>query len=602
MRKKTNQKKRFVSIRKKLLVSLALTAVAMTICTTAASYKMANARVMDISKRLSEQSTTSVGESVQERINDLQAATTSLVQNDSLYMLASISDLENAGVGSYERSFIPAAKDLINPIKSSDAFDFIGIFLKNGYRFESDYMATLPFSDFDTCMDYCAASGILQDDDVYAGAAWRICGKNRENEDMVLYFRFTYEKLTLRRTGVIVCGLSRSNLKRMLSGGAFDLYLVAGDGSILASSKVSASGTYPGIDQIVSAMRQTSYTSNSLSYTDEQKQTHVVSFYKIWEMDAYLIAPFEYYRDIQAREMAEYIRSAGIVVCAELAAIFLISLWLSRDLSKSVQGLVAFTKEIKEGSGDKRYTARSNDEIAYLGEEVNQMLDKIHETEQLREEELLANQVMQVQLLQQQINPHLLYNTLDSLLWALQQERYADATSLVTSLSEFFKISLSRGREMVSLNEEIELIRYYLELQKLARNKVFGLHIDIPAELMTFPISKLTLQPLVENSVLHGFSGYRDDGGVICIQARLEQDTLKITVEDNGIGMMDEEVAVVNAALQIFPRPESFNHFGLYNIHRRIVQQYGEQYGLRVESDISVYTRVIIYLPYEGQA
>ena len=168
-------------------------------------------------------------------------------------------------------------------------------------------------------------------------------------------------------------------------------------------------------------------------------------------------------------------------------------------------------------------------------------------------------------------------------------------------MSEFFKISLSRGREMIPLSEEIELIRYYLELQKLARNKEFRLDVDIPDSFMTFSISKLTLQPLVENSVLHGFSGYRDDGGIISIQAKLEQDTLKIIVEDNGIGMMNDEVDEVNAALQVFPRPENFNHFGLYNINRRIVQQYGDAYGLYVESDISEYTRIVIRLPYDAQ-
>lgn len=595
------KKKRFVSIRKKLLISLALTALSMTIYTTAVSYNLANARVMDISKRLSEQSTISIGESIREQINDLQSATTALIQNDSLHELAEIDDLSTVSVRLYENSFIPTAKDLLNQIKSNSAFDFIGIYLKNGYRFESDYMADIPFSDFNSCMEYCTKNHILQDDDIYTGATWKICGKSREGEDMVLYFRFVYEKLTMRKTGVVVCGLLRSNLKELLNSSAFDLYLISGDGAILASSKLLSAGTYPGSNEIVTAIGKTSDSCSSLSYADERGQQHVVSFYKIWEMDAYLIAPFEYYRDIQAREMAEYVRSAASMVCIELVVIFLISLWLSMGLSKSVRGLVDFTKEVKAGNEDKRYVPSSNDEISYLGEEVNQMLDKVQESNQLRENELIANQSMRIQLLQQQINPHLLYNTLDSLLWTLHEKRFEDATLLVTSMSEFFKISLSRGREMIPLSEEIELIRYYLELQKLARNKEFRLDIDIPDSFMTFSISKLTLQPLVENSVLHGFSGYRDDGGIISIQAKLEQDTLKIIVEDNGIGMMNDEVDEVNAALQVFPRPENFNHFGLYNINRRIVQQYGDAYGLYVESDISEYTRIVIRLPYDAQ-
>ena len=151
---------------------------------------------------------------------------------------------------------------------------------------------------------------------------------------------------------------------------------------------------------------------------------------------------------------------------------------------------------------------------------------------------------------------------------------------------------------MISLRDEMRVCEYFLDLQRLARQKNYRLITRIPEDLLDIKINKLTLQPLVENAVLHGFAGYRDDGVIhICVDA--QDDEIVITVEDNGIGMTEDEVETVNWALQQFPRPADFNHFGLYNIHRRIVQAYSDRFGLTVQSEISEYTKITIRIPAE---
>ena len=134
-------------------------------------------------------------------------------------------------------------------------------------------------------------------------------------------------------------------------------------------------------------------------------------------------------------------------------------------------------------------------------------------------------------------------------------------------------------------------------MQNKARQKQFTIVCDIPDDLLRQPIPKLSLHPLVENSVTHGFAGYCDDG-VIAVRAHAEDDVCYIIVQDNGIGMEPEEVEKLQAVLKLPACPKEHRHFGLYNIHRRITQNYGEKYGLTIESELSEYTRITVRVPY----
>ena len=171
-------------------------------------------------------------------------------------------------------------------------------------------------------------------------------------------------------------------------------------------------------------------------------------------------------------------------------------------------------------------------------------------------------------------------------------------------MSEFFKISLSKGSDFVTLGRELQLIQHYLEIQHVARYQDIHLICDVGEDLYDYPVIKLLLQPIVENAIIHGFAGYRDDG-TIRIEALKIADLLEIVVTDNGIGILPEEIEEIQQILRQNIKEKQGRCFGLYNINRRIVQTYGANYGLSIESEISEYTTVRIRIPYsedqEGQ-
>jgi len=171
------------------------------------------------------------------------------------------------------------------------------------------------------------------------------------------------------------------------------------------------------------------------------------------------------------------------------------------------------------------------------------------------------------------------------------------AKDLIVSLSKFFKISLSGGDSLIPLGKELELIRNYINIQRIARGKSIRLKIKIPQSIFAMPIIKLSIQPVVENAILHGFSGFRDDGTIAIESDFLDPETIRITIEDNGIGIPEKELADIQETLETYPLENAIRHFGLYNVNRRIKNMYGNEYGIRIGSEIGNYTQVIMTLP-----
>lgn len=599
MAKKEKQKKWFFTIRGKLSLSLVAVSIVTLVFSAGISYQLASDRVMDISMRLSAQSMNSQGEAVQDHIMGLQKAVTSLQHLDSLHALALTEAPTTQMCMEYERDFGPVAQRMTNEAAAKYAFSFVGIYLKNGYTYETNAMVRLPYDNYEDGAAYYAQKNGTSQEPQYVSGQWFSGETDTNGENVLTYVRFLYDRVSLNKLGLIVYGLHNDQLDKIADSGVSDCFLIAPDGTLVSAMDSFQSGTkHPEAGKLLAAMKGEAEPRQSSSYVDSQGKERIISFYYIWQIDAYLVAPFDYYEDVRAREMETFVKSLLLLAGVLIAGMILVGILISHGLTKSVTALVEFTQKITEGRSELRHTPSTNDEIAVLSCRINDMLDQLQLANEQRETEMRANQAIAIQLLQQQINPHLLYNTLDSLLWSLQQKRFEDAIPLVTALSEFFRISLSRGKEMISLRDEMRVCEYFLDLQRLARQKNYRLVTNISEELLDMKINKLTLQPLVENAVLHGFAGYRDDG-VIHICAEAQNGEVVITVEDNGIGMTEDEVETVNWALQQFPRPEDFNHFGLYNIHRRIVQTYSDRFGLTVQSEISEYTKITVRIPAE---
>lgn len=314
-------------------------------------------------------------------------------------------------------------------------------------------------------------------------------------------------------------------------------------------------------------------------------------------MQAYLVVLFDLYKGISVAEMQRYLQSVLIMFIIGLVAVIVLSRLLSQRLTHSIMSLTSFAQQVAGGQTELRYQPDSMDEVAYLGCQFNKTLDQLQISAQQREQNLKAVQALELQLNQIQVNPHLLYNTLDSALWLMTQDAGEDACELIKSMSEFFKVSLSKGHTLIPLKSELDLISNYIIIQRLARKKNIQLELDIEEALYSHLIIKQSLQPLVENAVVHGFSGYRDDG-TIEITAKQADHCIQIQITDNGIGMLPEDVIKANQILQLPVLPDNYPHFGLFNINRRIQQTYGNEYGIFIASDVGISTTIHMKVPY----
>ncbi|MBP5491998.1 MAG: sensor histidine kinase [Clostridiales bacterium] len=198
-------------------------------------------------------------------------------------------------------------------------------------------------------------------------------------------------------------------------------------------------------------------------------------------------------------------------------------------------------------------------------------------------------------LLQSQINPHFLYNTLDAIVWSAEAGNQKQVVSMVGNLSDFFRLSLNKGKETVLIREELQHVRSYLEIQHIRYQDILSFEIDVPENLNEFRIPKLSVQPVVENALYHGIKNKRG-GGKITIRGEEKKDYFTIVVEDDGKGMSQDRLREVRKAIRE-GTPEKDVVYGLYNVNERIRLTYGEEYGVHIESILDKGTRVSIRLP-----
>ena len=298
--------------------------------------------------------------------------------------------------------------------------------------------------------------------------------------------------------------------------------------------------------------------------------------------------------------LVSYLNRIIYIALSAMALGVIAAFVLTRNLSKSILSLKKVVQKVYQGDFKTRYVPIKNDEIAYLGRHINDMLDQIEESYIAREQDALEKNALELRLLQSQMNPHLLYNTLNSVALAIKSNDSEKAEQLLYKLSNFFRLSLSSGKDLITVNTEMEIIRNYIAIQNLARQKAIKLCEEISEEIMYYKILRMTILPIIENSVIHGLSGYRDDGEILVriVSDRL-RNTLTITIKDNGIGIEKSELTEIKRNIQIKNCAKNQKHFGLYNVNWRIKNKWGKTYGINVNSEVSVCTDVQITLPIE---
>lgn len=291
------------------------------------------------------------------------------------------------------------------------------------------------------------------------------------------------------------------------------------------------------------------------------------------------------------------IRISVMIFCMILAGALLISRRITSGITEPVRRLCEVTR--LAGSGDFAVRAREtkDDELAVLNASFNQMVEKIGNlVEDIRIEQLNLR-ATELKLLQAQINPHFLYNTLDAIIWLAEAGQKEQVVKMVSSLSDFFRTTLSKGRDYISVEEEEAHIRSYLEIQRFRYRDILEYEIRIPGEMYSCQILKLTLQPLVENALYHGIKNKRGLGHIQVVGEEADG-CLTFRVRDNGKGMDNarlEAVRRIIAGGQTDTKETS--GFGLFNVEQRIRLNYGAEYGLDIDSEYGEWTEVKVRIP-----
>ena len=241
-----------------------------------------------------------------------------------------------------------------------------------------------------------------------------------------------------------------------------------------------------------------------------------------------------------------------------------------------------------------RIECSSQDEIGLLAQNFNSMIKEIRYTTDRLVDEQQSKREYQLELLNQQINPHFLYNTLDNICSLAELGYLDELTGLVNNLSSFYRGVLSKGSHIISLRRELEIAASYLKIMQTRYYNTFTFQIHIPDSLMENSILRLTLQPILENAICHGFENHLP-GGFITISSALIGGTVYLYIEDNGVGMEPEQVENL---LENTAKSQTEGGCAIKNVHNRLTLYYGPDYGLKVESRKGEGTKVTVTLPY----
>lgn len=236
-------------------------------------------------------------------------------------------------------------------------------------------------------------------------------------------------------------------------------------------------------------------------------------------------------------------------------------------------------------------TIEGTAEITSLTESFEHMVVQIKElVEKVRQEEITLRKT-ELKALQAQINPHFLYNTLDAIAWLCEEERYKDAVEMVNSLAKLFRISISRGHELITIEKEMQHAKSYLKIQNFRYKNQFTYSFDVDEECLNYLCNKITLQPIIENAIYHGIDRMVDEGK-INIGIHQKDDRIIFTVEDNGVGMTEEQCEEI-----LHEDASDRVGIGIKNVNDRIKIYFGEEYGLTIQSELDEGTRVTISMP-----
>lgn len=272
-----------------------------------------------------------------------------------------------------------------------------------------------------------------------------------------------------------------------------------------------------------------------------------------------------------------------------------INMFVSSRIANPIRALEKAVKEFESGVVSLNIPESGSYEIQHLAKAIKSMVNQMNLLMENIMIEQEAKRKSELNALQAQINPHFLYNTLDSIIWMIENENYDGAIIMVTALARFFRISLSKGKNVITVRDELEHARNYLTIQNIRYKNKFSYSIDADEETLDLTSIKLIIQPLIENAIYHGME-YMSGEGDILVKSYKKNEDLYIDIIDNGLGML-QEVADKLLTEEVNNQQRKGSGIGLKNVHERIKLYFGEEYGLEVYSEPDEGTTIRIHMP-----
>ncbi len=270
-----------------------------------------------------------------------------------------------------------------------------------------------------------------------------------------------------------------------------------------------------------------------------------------------------------------------------------LSVIISSRISRPIRQLEVSMKKVEKGNFDSKVEITSLDEVGELSRAFNIMMDEIKALMRQNVKEQELKRKSELKALQAQINPHFLYNTLDSIIWMAEGRKSEEVVLMTSALAKLFRLSISKGEELITLFSEVEHIKSYLTIQEMRYRNKLNFEIQVEEEILHYKVLKIILQPLVENSIYHGIKNKNGDG-LIRIIGKQVADKILLQVMDNGVGMTPEEMR------KIFEKSDKSrigSGVGVRNVNERIKLYFGDEYGLSFESELDKGTTANVWLP-----
>lgn len=406
--------------------------------------------------------------------------------------------------------------------------------------------------------------------------------------------------LTSEALGHLLIAVNQDYLRNIYKdidiGKGSDIFIMDSNGTVVSSNnpQIIIGKPFPE-SKLIKWIQLDSSPKGSTFSLEIGKEDKLIAYSEIQDTNWYIVSTIPYsYLNSEASKFSYKIAVLTIVI---LILAIIVSFIISQSISAPLKKLEKNMGEFGEGRINKSVVVDREDEIGHLQKSFNSMAADIKGLLVKIDEENKLRRKTELKVLEYQINPHFLYNTLDSINWMAQKAGQSDIGAMITALARFFRLGLSKGKETYTIKDEIEHVHNYLIISKIRYKDCFEFSMDVDPSILEYKTTKIVLQPLVENAIKHGINK-NNNKGLICITVRKEGDDITLEVTDNGKGMEKEQVDYLNQALAEMKEVSSEERgFGLLNVYQRIKLNYGEDYGVTLDSRLGEGTTVKVTLP-----